>query len=685
MKKIIVFLLCAFSASWASADILYLNKGDEINGNILKLDAQAVVISVGGVEKTFLRKDVLKLQFVKEYSAGRAEPLKDGVVAQLLAAPPKPGDYPNDGYLTWLRDVTIDINADKSYTVTKRAVRYVLRERGKSPSSYLSYNYLPDIQKADIDYAYSVTESSVTYLSDISVMAGSPYLGYPSYDRVKLSKFAIPNVQIGSILDSQYRYTTVYRSTYPFFETIAFRFFEPVKLCRLTVTAPEGFALGYKEFNMPKDRVFSVEKRGGRAVYSWALREVPSYKEEPNMPPFMRYAPHVALSAGHGWDELRREFEPLVRERLNITSAISAKAAELAAGKISAAEKTEAIYNWVAAEIKYQPVAMEEYSYLPRNSGEIFAARAGNALDKPFLLYAMLAAAGLKPEFAYAQSKYSLFADNLANIRQFDYAECLLELDGRLLALAPLDDRHRYNELTGILQGAPAFRALGGAGKPALLTNPDPAAEDEVIVETANYILTPEGDLSGEITLRESGEEQAGMRGYKDYKKEDLDKAMESYVHGLHPQARLRDYKIDNLPDLSRNLLFRVSYGVKGYAMTAGRYMILKLPGLEYTARNVSQTERELPIFRYYRSLNSGTVTVRLPAGYRLYHVPTDLKVAAAGQSFSASYKAGKGELAFSQELRCGQTQIEPADYLKYKSFKESLAQFTESWIVLEK
>ncbi|MBU2573036.1 MAG: DUF3857 domain-containing protein [Elusimicrobia bacterium] len=685
MKKMIIFLLCAFSASWASADLLHLNKGDEINGTILKLDAKTVVMNVAGAEKTFSRKDVLKLQFVKEYTGGRAEPLKEAVVAQLLSAPPTPEDYPNDGYLTVLRDVLIDIKPDKSYTVTRRAVRYVLRERGKSPSSYLSYNYLPDIQKADIDYAYSVTDSSVTYLTDISVMEGSPYLGYPSYDRVKLAKFAIPNVQIGSVLDSQYHYTTVYRSTYPFFETVAFRFFEPGKICRLTVTAPNGFTLAYKEFNMPKDRIFSLEKRGDRTVYSWTLHDVPSYKDEPNTPPFMRYAPHVALSLGDSWESLRREFEPLVRARLNITPAISARAAELAAGKASAAEKAEAIYNWVAAEIKYQPVGMDEYSYLPKDSGEIFDARTGNALDKPFLLYAMLTAAGLEPEFAYAQSKYSLFADNLPNIRQFDYAECLLELDGRTLALAPLDDRHRYNELISILQGAPALRVLGGPGKPALLTNPDPPADDQATLETEDYVLGREGGLSGEITLRVSGEEQASMRGYKNYKKEDLDKAMESYVHSLHPQARLKDYKIENLPDLSKDLLFRVSYGVKGYAMTAGRYMILKLPGLEYSAGNVSQTERELPMFWYSRSRTSGTVTVKLPRGFRLYHVPQDLKASAAGQSFSASYKAGKGELVFTQELRRDRLQIEPADYLKYKSFKESLAQFTENWIVLEK
>ena len=119
--------------------------------------------------------------------------------------------------------------------------------------------------------------------------------------------------------------------------------------------------------------------------------------------------------------------------------------------------------------------------------------------------------------------------------------------------------------------------------------------------------------------------------------------------------------------------------------MTAGRHMIFKLPGLDYSAGNVSQTERELPMFWYSRNTVSGTVTVKLPPGFSLYHVPEDLKAGAAGQSFSAAYRDDKGTLTFSQELRRDLTQIEPAEYPRYKAFKESLAQFTENWIVLEK
>ena len=207
MRSIFFCLILMIAAAPARADILYLNKGDEINGDVSAMDAGSVRITAAGKEQSFDRKEVMKIQFVKEYDSGAAEPLKDPEITRLLAAMPDAKDYPNDGYITWLNDINIVVNPDKSWTLSRRGIRVILRERGKSPAAYLSYNYLPAIQDAGIDYAYSVTDSTVSYLSDVSVMEGSPYMDYPAYDKLKLVKYAIPNVQTGSLLAYRSHYS----------------------------------------------------------------------------------------------------------------------------------------------------------------------------------------------------------------------------------------------------------------------------------------------------------------------------------------------------------------------------------------------------------------------------------------------------------------------------------------------
>jgi len=683
MKFILFCLTLMTAAAPARADILYLNKGDEINGDVSAMDAASVRITAAGKEQSFDRKDVMKIQLVKEYASGAAEPMKDPEITRLLAAMPAAKDYPNDGYITWLNDINIVVNPDKSWTLSRRGIRVILRERGKSPAAYLSYNYLPSIQDAGIDYAYSVTDSTVSYLSDVSVMEGSPYMDYPAYDKLKLVKYAIPNVQTGSLLAYRSHYSTVYSSTYPFFADIAFRYFEPVKLARLTVTVPDTLSLAYSEFNLPKDAVFSKLAKDGNMVYSWELSDLSSYRDEPDSPPFLRYSPQVMLSLTGSWEALRSELAPKLEERAAVTPAVKAKAEELISGKTSDLEKAEALYNWTAKEIKYQPVDLDDYSYLPKSPDETLNQKAGNALDKPFLLYALLKAAGLKPEFAYVRSKYAPLAEGLPNIRQFDYAECLLEADGKTFALAPVGDTRRYSELPPQLQGVKAFKALG-TGAP-LIDNPDHSSDQEMESSSAQYTLGQGGDLSGVSSSRMTGGYQASMRSYKNYKKEDLDRDMEKFVHSIHPLARLKSYKLENLNDLSKDLDFSISMDVPGYAMKAGKYMIFKVPGLDYSASDAAQTERELPLFWYSRGRTKRSLEIKLPEGYRLFHAPKDLDLKLAGQSYKAGFKVSSGLLTFTEDLEKDDTWVAPADYGQYKAFKQALAEFSENWIVLEK
>ncbi|PIU20685.1 MAG: hypothetical protein COT18_00935 [Elusimicrobia bacterium CG08_land_8_20_14_0_20_59_10] len=685
MKIFFACLLLAAAALPVSADLVYLNKGDEINCLVTGMDAVSLHVLAGGEQKTFSRSEVMKIQLVKEYNSGLADPLKDPGIRALAQDPPKPQAYPNDGYINWLNETNIEINPDKSWTVARSGLRYVLRERGKSPAAYLSFNYLPGLETAAIDYAYAINGGTVSCMSDVSVMDGAPYMAYPAYDRLKLVKYAIPNVQAGSVLAYASRSATVHTSTYPFFSEVFFRFFEPVKTGRLTVAVPEGLELAYEELNMPAGFIFSKKKDAGRLVYTWELRDLQSYKQEPSAPPFRRYAPQIMLSLADSWENLRADLAPRLQERLILTQAIEDKAAELTAGKASDLEKTEALYNWTAKEIKFQPVPLDDFSYLPKAPEETFRQKAGNALDKPFLLYALLSAAGLNPEFAYGRSKSASFVEKLPNIRQFTYTECLVKTGGKTLALAPMGDTRRYFELSPELQGGRAFIVLARAGAPLFFENPEHAPAEEASFETAQYELNAEGGLSGGMRTRMTGGEQAGMRGYKDYKKEDLDRAMEKYAHSIHPRARLKSYKLDNLEDLSKNLNFGVEVSVDGYAMKAGRYMIFKVPGLEYSARDAAQTERELPLFWYSRSLDSRSLRLKLPPGYRLYYAPEKLEIDLAGQSYTASFGTDGGFLTFTAELKREKTWLEPSAYPEYKKFKQALAQFSENWIVLEK
>ncbi|MFA5162723.1 MAG: DUF3857 domain-containing protein [Elusimicrobiales bacterium] len=682
MSKLLLIL--AVFAQAARADMLYLNDGSEISGTITGLDAASVSVNSGGKTQSYKRGDILKIQFVKEYSGAMSAPLEDGFIKGILAAPPRAADFPDDGYFTVLRQVRIDINPDKSYSYSARSVPYVLRERGKSPASFAALNYLPDIRHAAVSYGYSVTDSSVSFVNDISIMEGGAYVQYPAYSGARTLKFAVPNVQTGSLLDFEYRLDTQYVSTYPFFAAIPLRDYEPYGKTVVTVSVPEGLALAWKQLNMPENSAPSVTQSGGRTAYTWTLENTPSYKREPLSPPLMRIAPQLKLSLADTWENVRAALSPLAGRRMVVTPEIAAKTEELVSGKKTALEKAETLYNWVAREIKYQPVPVADYSYIPKPSDEIFSRKAGNALDKPFMLYVMLYAAGLNPQFAYMCGKDAVFEPSLPNIRQFDAAAVLLDTDSGRLLLAPQDDVRRYNEIPPQLQGASGLLVLGGGTEEPLFSVPLSAPEMESEETSASLALDRDGGLSGLFAERMTGQLQAAMRSMKNLKKEDLDKAAEAFAQSLHSNARLESYRMENLDDLSKNLAFSMKTAIKNYALRAGKYLLLKFPGVKYSAANESQTERELPFFWHTVSRQANVIRLKLPAGYRVYNLPGAVSFAAAGQKYSGACRVDGNEIVFSDELRRERNEIPPAEYPAYKAFREAVAGFSEEWLVLE-
>ena len=94
MKMLFACLLLAAASLPVSADLIYLNKGDEINGLVTGMDAVSLRALAGGEQKTFPRAEVMKIQLVKEYNSGLADPLKDPGIRALAENPPAPQDYP---------------------------------------------------------------------------------------------------------------------------------------------------------------------------------------------------------------------------------------------------------------------------------------------------------------------------------------------------------------------------------------------------------------------------------------------------------------------------------------------------------------------------------------------------------------------------------------------------------------
>ncbi|MEA3307141.1 MAG: DUF3857 domain-containing protein [Elusimicrobiota bacterium] len=689
MKILLLLLSLASLSTPANADIIYLNKGDEIVGDIIKLNAEKVWIQIKEKTQTYNRGEILKIQLVKKYHpSNNAIATENTELKDLIFNPPTTKDYPNAGYVSWLKDTKIKFEKDKSYKISHHNIRYILKERGKSSAGRGKFTYFPDEQKGEIEYALSITKGETAYLNDVSVQRGSENPFSPFYDKMKSLKFSVPNLKPKSIVNYKYNIETPkHNPIYPFQETVVFRYYEPAKLIRLQVEVPKNLKLHYEEVNMPANRLFSKKTKNQITTYTWEMRDIPAFRSENTTPPFMHYAPNIKLSLENNWSQIKKDFEPLLKKRIVITDEIKAKVQEIINPGMNDIQKAEALFNWVNKEIQYQTVGMNSYSFIPTPTDKIFNMKLGNSLDKPFLLYAMLIEAKLKPGFAYLSSKYSSpFIKNLSNIRQFNSAAVTLNLKGKNIILCPLDDNHRYNQIPNGFQGTEGFQILGKKNDPLIFKNPLANPDMEMSHAINTIKINKKGNLKARLVLNPTGNHQVDWRVFKTSKKTETDKFFEKFVHGIHPNARLKNYDIKNLSDLSKDIEISVEYNIKNYALKAGdKYLLFKVPSIKRSAWSVGQTERQLPMYWQTKNKTFLKATISLPKKFKLYYAPKELNLMTAGQEYHGAYKSAKGEIVFTEESTRNKIKISTNDYSSYKTFVQDISKFTDEWIVIEK
>ncbi len=689
MKILLLLLSLASLSVPANADIIYLNKGEEIVGKITKLDAKKVWIQIKEKTQVYKRNEILKIQLVKEYRpADDAAAAENIELKDLITNPPTAREYPNAGYVSWFKETKIKFAKDKSYTVSHHNIRYILKERGKSPAGRAKFTYFPDEQNGEIEYALSITKGKTVYLNDVSVQKGSENPFYPFYDKMKSLKFSVPNIKVGSIINFKYNVQTPkYNPLFPFQKTVVFRYYEPVKQIKLQIEIPENLKLKYEEVNMPKNRLFSKKTKNGINTYTWEVKNIPAFRNENTIPPFMHYAPNVKLSLENTWPQIKKDFAPLLKKSIVMTDEIKAKVKEIIKPAMNDIQKAEALFNWVNKEIQYQAVEMNSYSFIPTSTDKIFNLKLGNTLDKPFLLYAMLIEAKLKPGFVYLSSKYGApFIEDLQNIKQFNTAAVTLNTENKNIILCPLNDNRRYNQIPDGFQGTEGFKILGKKTDPIIFKNPlsTPAMEMTHAVNTIE--LDKNGNLKAQLALNPTGNDQVSWRDFKTSKKAEIDKFFEKFVHGIHPNARLKNYEIKNLSDLSKDIEINVAYDIKNYALKAGdKYLLFKVPNIKRSAWSVGQTERQLPMYWQTKNKTFLKATISLPKKFKLYYAPKNKIIEAVGQKYTAAYASVKEKIELTEESTRNEIKISAKNYPKYKTFVQEMAKFTDEWIVIEK
>ena len=398
-----------------------------------------------------------------------------------------------------LEDITY--NPDGTYVCEDTQLIKVLTEKGRRDeststlrynkrygnSSFLSVTVIsPDGQERSIDLASSTKEM-------VDNSSASENIYDPMSRQVVCS---VPGLKVGDTVKVRTRRCVLASRIDKQWADVSILEWEcPILRQVVRVKSPKVLPLKKIAIRNPLGNVFSSEETldDGSILRTWTATNSAQAFPEPDMPPLYTQIQALRLSTAEDWREISRWYWDLCRPHLDkADDAIKAKVAELGTG-------IPEIYKWVAQEIRYMGLTMEDTSpgYSPHDVDITFGNRYGVCRDKAALLVAMLRIAGHEafPVLIHVGAKM----DAEVPMPYFNHAIVAVRApsdpranrDGYIL-MDPTDESSR--DLMPAYLGDRSYLVACPEGE-TLLTSPVPPPEANAVKVNSSAKLSKDGSM----------------------------------------------------------------------------------------------------------------------------------------------------------------------------------------------
>lgn len=681
LMAIAASLCLLFGAFQVRADLIVLQDGKEYAGRLLRATADTIVFERDGREESYRRSDVVHVRLQKlrdwdEFSQAAAIP--DPALKAALKPTPD-GDlrrYPGAAAVTLYHVDRIELRTPHTWTRRERDILKILKEEGERVS-VRQFAFRKDVDRADVRHAVTIRpDGTVLHVQDTAIQEESLYPDVPRYDTMLRRRLAVPEGKVGNVFDIDIE--TVREkplADQPFYDEFLMGGADPAAEVRLEITAPRDCGLRWQVLNDPDHAIRFTEQAlaDGRVLRSWVRTDCPLLQPEPMMPPAHDIIPRVVVGVVSGtWQDLAgtidRELADLERRYPTVPPPPGKTLPEL--------------WNWVSRNLQELDVATAATGFVPGDPNETFRLRQGAALDRTYLLFRWLKAAGV-PQVQWLW------------IRPRDAGRLAAEIPGRgafmtpalrvgqppapPLDVVPGNDLDALPEAILSYLDAPAL-AAGDVGLTSVHADRAAAPGQDQRIQLAF-------DRAGNATVRQAilfrGGDTHALRAWRRLTEEQIRNQVQQMANGV--DAKARDVRYEVKGDVTGNagpLELILTYALPGFVDCRRRIASLKLPWLQFDAGVVGRSQRHWPL--YWRTPRRDAVTVEIltPAGLRLAHAAEPIQVAGPCAQMTATLREAADRVTFSVAYERPAVSGTAADYAGFKAGIEKRAALgREYWI----
>jgi transglutaminase-like putative cysteine protease len=312
-------------------------------------------------------------------------------------APAAPGDpnaeVPSEELRAW---DTYTLEADGRYVHDADYVVLIRNERGVHERAQIAFFYAESRQKLDVIDAYTETPDGRRILvpADKILTRESPgTAGAPMFADIKVTTIIFPGVEVHSKLHYRTRLAEkepLFPGYFNFSDTV-----DPHGLDdddRITVYAAPGATFRTDVVGYQGGAMACPADEKGRKCYAWTARNTVFVPPEADSVSPADYGQHVIISNFPSYEAIAKAYWDRAADKVRVTSEIQALADQLAQGMGDPRGEAEALYNWVARNVRYVAVSVGLGTVVPRAAETVLHNRYGDCKDHVTLLQSLLAA-----------------------------------------------------------------------------------------------------------------------------------------------------------------------------------------------------------------------------------------------------------------------------------------------------
>ncbi len=588
-----------------------------------------------------------------------------------------------------------DITLAADGTVThhhKSIVKLLDAQRGKEKFADVHVPFDTKRQTLTIDTARTVNADGQAHVAapeEIGDIVPPRLADATMYSDVRERVVSFPAVDKGSVVELEYTRTTKPSPDSALGGEELLAQWDPSDKRIVTITAPAGMT---PKFSVIGDDVKPVESQAAGGNHTWTFEIDKEPDRHPETGSLVQEAvlPRLVYSFAPSWAKV---LEPIAGRFLEVAvpaaipASVKAQADQLVAGAKTDSDKAQALFKFVAHDIRSVDLPLGWAGYEPHAPDVVLANRYADARDKVCLLLALAAAEGLHGKPVLVRTGKVQVIDSVPTAAQFDRMIATLNVDGKDQWVDPDDADGQFGLAFAGQDNLVLPIEKGGSElgqRPAL----DPSSSISHV--TAAFALSANGDLDAKYNYELSGWYADRASGeFRALKGEPLDQFFQQSAGHLSPSAVDKGHQVGDTMSVTGPIQLAQHVSVPGYSAMQANFRVVELPpvtlGVAEELPSAGLNTRKYPLWIGTPRTEKGDMTLSVPAGWKIAYVPPKLEGSADGITYSSTCEVNGQTVTCHDQVVLDKLELAVDKYAPFREALTKLQSYDRRVVLLTK